>query len=173
MPSPPWCFLLANKTPHCISLGFASSLTVHRHCIGVQGGEQGRVDRLQRRCFLPELTEHRVSTDTQHPRGITTPTSIEAHVNDRVLHLRHTPAVAVVEQKTPCDAGGVLAQVALCTATCFAAFDDRLPETVGTLDRDERHGLLLAVGRYQDEVQCDSNLSPSPLLEHYQHSIVS
>ena len=34
---------------------------------------------------------------------------------------------------------------------CFAAFDDLLAETVGTLDRDERHGLLLAVGHYQDE----------------------
>jgi len=60
------------------------------------------------------------------------------------------------------------------SAVCFPAFDDLLAVTVGTLDRDEGHGPLLAVGRWQDEVQCDINLSPSPLLEHYQffpHSI--
>src|SRR5213593_3934045 len=37
--------------------------------------------------------------------------------------------------------------------------------------RDQCHGPLLASGRYQDEAQCDINLSPSPLLEHYQHSL--
>src|SRR5262249_35808614 len=68
---------------------------------------------------------------------------------------------------TPLRTRAILAQIALCAATCFAAFDDLLAETVGTLDRDERHGLLLAIGHYQDEVQCDSNRSPSPLLEHY------
>ena len=39
---------------------------------------------------------------------------------------------------------------------------------VNISDCDERHGLLLAVGRSQDEVQCDIIRSPSPLLEHYQ-----
>ncbi len=47
------------------------------------------------------------------------------------------------------------------------AFDDLLAVAVGTLDRDEGHGPLLAFGGYQDEAQCDINRSPSPLLEHY------
>jgi hypothetical protein len=34
-------------------------------------------------------------------------------------------------------------------------------------DRDERHGPFLPKRDYEDEVQCDSNLSPSPLLKHY------
>jgi hypothetical protein len=58
-------------------------------------------------------------------------------------------------------------QVALGPAAGFAAFDDLLAVTVGTSDRDERHGSLLAAGRYQEETQCDINRSPSPLLEHY------
>ena len=34
-------------------------------------------------------------------------------------------------------------------------------------DGDERHGPFLPKGDYEDEVQCDSNFSPSPLLKHY------
>jgi hypothetical protein len=64
-------------------------------------------------------------------------------------------------------AHGVRAQLALCAAACFAAFDDLLTVTVQTADCNEGHGPLLALGRYQAEAQCDSNLSPSPLLEHY------
>jgi hypothetical protein len=43
--------------------------------------------------------------------------------------------------------------------------------TVGTLNRDEGHGPLLACGRYQDKAQCDINFSPSPLLEHYPRGV--
>ena len=35
-------------------------------------------------------------------------------------------------------------------------------------DRDECHGPFLPKRDYEDEAQCDSNLSPSPLLKHYQ-----
>jgi hypothetical protein len=94
-------------------------------------------------------------------------TGVEAHINDALLDLGHTPLVTVVEQKTAFGTPRVLAQVALCPAPGFAAFDDLLAVAVGTLDRDEGHGPLLAFGGYQDEAQCDINRSPSPLLEHY------
>jgi hypothetical protein len=32
---------------------------------------------------------------------------------------------------------------------------------------DESHGPFLPAGGYEDEAQCDINLSPSPLLKHY------
>jgi hypothetical protein len=38
---------------------------------------------------------------------------------------------------------------------------------VRAADGDERHGPFLPDGGYKDEAQCDSNLSPSPLLKHY------
>jgi site-specific recombinase XerC len=34
-------------------------------------------------------------------------------------------------------------------------------------DSDKRHGPFLPKRDYEDEAQCDSNLSPSPLLKHY------
>ena len=70
-------------------------------------------------------------------------------------------------ESAPLRTRAILAQVALRSTTCFATFDNLLAATVGTVDRDECHGVLLAVGRYQDEVQCDIIRSPSPLLEHY------
>src|SRR5215813_4067597 len=84
-----------------------------------------------------------------------------------MLHLGQTSAVAVVEQKTAFGARHVLAQVALGTPARFPTFDNLFTVTVGTLDRNERHGPLLTCGRYQDEAQCDINRRPSPLLEHY------
>ena len=88
-----------------------------------------------------------------------------------MLDLRYAPSVAVVEQKTALVTRRVLAQVALCAAVRFPAFDDLLAVIVRALDRDEGHGPLFAFGRWQDEVQCDINLSPSPLLEHYPFKI--
>src|SRR5262249_41620701 len=49
----------------------------------------------------------------------------------------------------------------------FAPFDDLLTLTVRASDGDERHGPFLPKRDYEDEAQCDSNLSPSPLLKHY------
>src|SRR2546422_5809185 len=98
---------------------------------------------------------------------ITHPTGIETHVDDHVLDLRQAPAVAVVEEKTAPDTAGVLAEVALSAPGRFAAFDDLVTLTVRTADRDERHGPFLPEGGYENEAQCDSNLSPSPLLKHY------
>ena len=49
----------------------------------------------------------------------------------------------------------------------FAAFDDLVTLTVQAADGDARHGLFLPQGGYEDEAQCDINLSPSPLLKHY------
>ena len=62
---------------------------------------------------------------------------------------------------------GVLAEVALGAPGRFAAFDDLITLTVRAADRDERHGPFLPKRDYEDEAQCDSNLSPSPLLKHY------
>ena len=80
---------------------------------------------------------------------------------------RQAPAVAVVEQKNPL-AAGVLAEVALGSPGCFAPFDDLLALTVRASDGDESHGPFLPKGGYEDEAQCDSHLSLSPLLKHYQ-----
>jgi len=66
---------------------------------------------------------------------------------------------------------GVLAQVPLCAAACFPAFDDLLTLTMWTPDGDERHETLLASGRYQGQVQCAINLSPSPHREHYPFAV--
>src|ERR1051326_7775571 len=58
--------------------------------------------------------------------------------------------------------------VALGTPGRFAAFDDLVTLTVRAADCDERHGPFLPKGGYEDEAQCDSILSSSPLLKHYQ-----
>src|SRR2546425_7052117 len=92
---------------------------------------------------------------------------VETHINDLVLHLGQPSLVSVVEQKTPCGTRGVLAQVPLCAAACFPAFDDLIAVTIRTPDRDERHGTLLASERCQEKAQCDINLGLSPHLEHY------
>src|SRR5262249_42758268 len=95
------------------------------------------------------------------------PTGIETHIDDLLLHLGQTAAVAVVQQKTPPSTRCVLTQVTLGAAVRFPAFDDLLAFAVGTSDRDEGHEPLLVFGGRQEEAQCAINLSPSPLLEHY------
>ena len=120
--------------------------------------------------MLLECTQHRGGTDVQRSRCITHATGIEADVNDLLLHLGQTPAIAIVEQKTPCDARGILAQGALGPATSFAAFDDLLAVTMGTVDCDKGHRPLIADGHSYDWAQCAINLSPSPLLEYYRFS---
>src|SRR6266567_2107250 len=167
MPEPARVPFVADKRPHLIHLGFARLLNVHGNLLWVQRTEQRGIHRLQHRFFLLEFTQHCISTDPEHPCRITNSTGVEAHVNDGLLHVRQASSVAVIEEKTPRSARGVLAQVALCTTACLAAFDDLLTVTVQTADGDESHGPLLALGRCQDETQCDINRSPSPLLEHY------
>src|SRR2546425_5066028 len=100
----------------------------------------------------------------QRSRRIAHPTRIETHVDDRVLDLRQASAVAIVEQKTALGTQGVLTEVALGAPGRFAAFDDLVTLTVRAADGDERHGPFLPMGGYEVEVQCDINLSPSPLL---------
>src|SRR2546422_5750895 len=103
----------------------------------------------------------------QRPSRITDLTGVATHVDDRVLDFRQAPTVAIVEQETALGTEGVLTEVALGTPGRFAAFDDLVTLTVRTADRDERHGPFLPEGGYENEAQCDSNLSPSPLLKHY------
>jgi hypothetical protein len=103
----------------------------------------------------------------QRSRCIAHPTGIEAHIDDCLLHFRQAPSIAIVEKKTSLGTEGVLAQVALCSPGRFPAFDDLVTLTVRAADGDERHGPFLPHGGYEDEAQCDSNLSPSPLLKHY------
>jgi hypothetical protein len=168
IPPPALMAFLADNAPHVVHLSFPSSLKGSSHLLRVYGANQGRVDCLQHRLFLFELTEHSVRTDLQHARRIAHPIRIEAHGNDVLFHLGHTASVAVLKQNTPPGTGRVLAQVALWAAVRFPAFDDLLAVAVGTSDRDKGHGPLLACRSCQDVAQCDSNLSPSPLLEHYQ-----
>src|SRR5215471_5084135 len=96
------------------------------------------------------------------------PAGIETHVDDRLLDFRQAPPIAVVEQETALNTEGVLTEVALGTPSCFAAFNDLITLTVRAADRDECHGPFLPKRGYENEAQCDSNLSPSPLLKHYQ-----
>src|SRR5215471_8698707 len=169
MPEPAWVVLVPDKRPHLIDLclRFTRALQVPDHLGGVQRVQQSGVHRLQRRGFLLEFTQHRVGTDTQRSRRIAHPTGIETHVDDHVLDLRQAPAVAIVEPKTSFGTQGVLTQVTLGVLGCFAAFDDLLTLTVQATDGDECHGPFLPQGGYEDKTQCDSNLSPSPLLKHY------
>jgi hypothetical protein len=108
----------------------------------------------------------------QRPSRIAYPTGIETHIDDRLLDFRQAPAVAVVEQKTSFGTAGVLAEVALSSPGCFAPFDDLLALTVRASDCDESHGPFLPKGGYEDEAQCDSHLSLSPLLKHYHRPYV-
>src|SRR5215471_9887646 len=103
----------------------------------------------------------------QRSRCIAHPASIETHIDDRLLHFRQAPAVAIVEQETPFGTEGVLAEITLGTAGRFAAFDDLVTLTVRAADGDECHGPFLPMRSYEDEAQCDIHLSPSPLLKHY------
>src|SRR6266581_3342222 len=149
MPEPAGVAFVPDKRPHLIHLclRFASALYVPGYLVWVQRAQQSGV-----------------GTDMQRSRRIADPTGIETHVDDRVLDLRQTPAVAIVEQKTALGTEGVLAQVALCSPGRFPTFDDLVTLTVRAADGDERHGPFLPMGGYEDEVQCDINLSPSPLL---------
>src|SRR5262245_44397186 len=103
----------------------------------------------------------------QRSRRITYPTGIETHVDDRLLDLGQAPAVAIVKKETALGTEGVLAEIALGTPGRFAAFNDLVTLTVRAADRDECHGPFLPKRDYENEAQCDSNLSPSPLLKHY------
>src|SRR6266702_4771483 len=167
MPQPAWIAFAADKRPHLINFCFAGLLNVHDNLFRVQRAQQRRVHRRKQRFFLLEFTEDGVGADPEDPCGIANPTGIEAHVNNRVLDLRQAPAVAVVEEKTSRGTCGVLTQVTLGPAACFAAFDDLFALTVRTADCDKGHGPPLALGRCQDETQCAINRGLSPLLEHY------
>ena len=76
----------------------------------------------------------------QGSRRITHPTDIETHV-----------------------------EVALRAPSRFAVFDDLVTLAVRAADCDERYGPFLPKRDDEDEAQCDSNLSLSPLLKHYPH----
>src|SRR6266436_1006081 len=108
----------------------------------------------------------------QQPSRIAHPAGIETHVDDHVLDFRQAPSVVIVEQETSLGTEGVLAEVALGSSGRFPAFDDLVTLTVRTSDCDESHGPFLPKGGYEDEAQCDSNRSPSPLLKHYRIATV-
>src|SRR4029450_5967038 len=77
------------------------------------------------------------------------------------------PPIAIVEQETSLGTEGVLTEVALGSSGCLAMFANLLAVTMRAADGDERHGLFLPKGGYEDEAQCDINRSPSPLCKHY------
>src|SRR5215813_12635078 len=103
----------------------------------------------------------------QRSRCIAHPASIETHIDDRLLHFRQAPAVAIVEQETPPGTERVLTEITLGATGRFAAFDDVVTLTVRAADGDERHRPFFPMRSYEDEAQCDIHLSPSPLLKHY------
>src|SRR6266702_4616255 len=172
MPEPAGVAFVADKRPHLIHLRFTSALQVPGHLGSVQCAQHSGVHRLQHCCFLLEFTQHSAGTHMQRSRCIAHPTGIETHIDDRLFDLRQAPAVTIVEQETALATEGVLTKVALGTPSCFAAFDDLLALTVRAADGDERHGPFLPEGGYEDEAQCDSNRSPSPLLKHYPQELL-
>src|SRR5262245_58668906 len=103
----------------------------------------------------------------QGARCIAHPAGIQTHIDDRLLHFRQAPTVAIVEQETPLGTASVLPEIPLAAAGRFAAFDDLVTRTVRTADGDERHGPFLPMRSYEDKSQCDMHCSPSPLLKHY------
>src|SRR5215831_13876197 len=169
MPEPTRVAFVLDTRPHLIHLRlrFPSTLQVPGHLVGVQRAQHSGVYRLQHRFFLLEFPQHRVGTDMSGARRITHPTGIEAHIDDRLLDLRQAPPVTRVEQETARGTASVLTEITLGAAGCFAAFDDLVTLTVRATDGDECHGPFLPQGGYEDKTQCDSNLSPSPLLKHY------
>src|SRR5262249_52044476 len=88
-----------------------------------------------------------------------------------LLDVRQAPAVAIVKQETALGTEGVLTEVALRAPGRFAAFDDVVTLAVRATNSDERHGPFLPKGGCEDEAQCDSILSPSPLFNHYPRRI--
>src|SRR6266581_4390064 len=167
VPKPPLLLFLADKRPHLIHLGFASTLDTHGDLVALPSAQQGRVHRLQSRFFLFELTDHGVWTNLEHSSRIANPAGVQAHVNDRSFHLRHIPSIAVVQKKTSCGTHAVVAQVALGSPGGFAAFNDLLAVTMRALDCDECHGPLLPDRGCQNQTQYAIYLRPSPRLEHY------
>ena len=168
MPQPAGIAFVADKRPHLVHLGvLPSTLDGHRDIVWVAGAQERGVHRLQRGFFPPEFTSHGVCTDPQHPCSIAHATGVETHVNDLVFHLGQPPEVSGVKEKTARGTHGVLAQVPLCAAACFPAFDHLLTLTMWTPDSDERHEPLLASGRCQAQAQCAINRSQSPHREHY------
>src|SRR5215831_7401952 len=103
----------------------------------------------------------------QRSRCIAHPASIETHIDDRLLHFRQAPAVAIVEQETPLGTASVLTEITLGAAGRFAAFDDVVTLTVRAADSNERHGPFLPMRSYEGESQCDIHRNSSPLLKHY------
>src|SRR5262249_895169 len=173
MPEPARVAFVPDKRPHLIHLRlrFPSALQVPGHLGRIQCAQHSGVHRLQHSFFLLEFTQHGVGTDMQGSRRITHPTGIETHGDDRLFDCRQAPTVAIFDQKTSPDTEGVLAEVALSAPGCFAASDDLVTLTVRAADRDERHGPFLPKRDYEDEVQCDSNRNPSPLLKHYPYGM--
>src|SRR5215470_4343255 len=107
----------------------------------------------------------------QRSRRITYPARVETHGEDRLLHFRQAPAVAIVEQETPLGTASVLTEITLGAAGRFAAFDDVGTLTVRAADGDERHGPFLPLRSYEGESQCDIHRNSSPLLKHYPRSV--
>src|SRR5215470_2268136 len=100
----------------------------------------------------------------QRSRRIAYPARVETHVDDRLLHFRQAPAVAIVEQETPLGTESVLTEITLGAAGRFAAFDDLVTLTVRAADGNESHRPFLPMRSYKGEAQCDIHRSPSPLL---------
>src|SRR6266705_2448116 len=140
MPQPAWVPFVADKAPHFVDLRFPSLLNVHQDFGWVYGAQQRVVDRFQCGFFFPERTQHSVGTDAQHPCGIAYPTGIAAHINDLLLHLRQASLIAVLQQKALRGTCSIVAQVALGSAACLAAFDDLIAVTVWTSHCNKGHG---------------------------------
>jgi len=133
----------------------------------VQGAQHRGVPRFPHGGFLLECTPPRGGTARQRPRCIAPPPGVKTHVEHGGLHCRHAPAVGRGAPDTPLGTAGGLTEGARSAAGRCATVDDLGTRTVQAADREERPGPCLPQGGYEDEAQCDSHRSPSPLLKHY------
>ena len=78
----------------------------------VQSDTPGTAGGLMRRTASKAVAlafpQHGVGTNMQRSRCIAHPAGIETHIDDRLLHFRQAPAVAIVEQETPLGTASVL-----------------------------------------------------------------
>src|SRR5262249_49391573 len=76
MPEPAGVAFVPDKRPHPTHLRpcFTCALHVPGHLGGIQRAQQSGMQRLKRRFFLLEFTQHGVGTDMERARRITDPT---------------------------------------------------------------------------------------------------
>src|SRR5262249_15805890 len=86
-----------------------------------------------------EFCHDRISTDVQHPCGITNPTGIHRHLDNLLFDRRRLPRVAIVQEERATRTAVLAAPVPLLALPGVAMADDVGPVTVRTVQDLENH----------------------------------